>query len=378
MQIFSRLIVCFLGVALLLAGGTVDVHAQRASLEFGGDIGPDKVYAVGDTVQVTFLTTLDGVAVPGVRLTITHNGLTGVVNGGTTNLLGSLTVRGKIAALSGVYIQAEWPAQQLLVRGGFTVVDTPGSEEVVPALIVVDPPDPKSPLGVGDTFTQTIEIQDATDLTSWQMDIAFNPDVLEVVDISEGDFLKGEEAYDESDWVELLKLGGKETLFFVDEQNPGKIAIRQVRVRIPGAPMSGISGAGVLVKLNFRFVSFSEALLGLHNVRLSDSSGERLSYTVTLTPVVATHTSAAVEDINQDGKVDILDLVVVASSIGAAQPNLRADVNDDGIVDILDLVVIADSPHWGKSVAFIQVREPNAAAPAEEVEEESGGVDIGI
>ena len=66
--------------------------------------------------------------------------------------------------------------------------------------------------------------------------------------------------------------------------------------------------------------------------------------------------------------MNILDLVVVASSIGAAQPNLRADVNDDGIVDVLDVVAIAGSPHWERSVLMIQVREPNAAAPAANAE----------
>ena len=184
------------------------------------------------------------------------------------------------------------------------------------------------------------------------MDIAFNPEVLEVVDIREGDFLEQD---------------GGDTLF-LSEQSSGKIAIKQVRLGEIGTPMSGVSGSGVLVALRFRFVSFSEALLGLHNVRLSDSSGERLSYSVSLTPVVATHASAAVEDINQDGEVDILDLVAVASSIGAAQPNLRADVNYDGIVDVLDLVAIAGSPHWERSVLMVQVREPNAAAPTANAE----------
>ena len=458
MRIFSGLIVCFLAVVLLLAGGTVDIHAQNASLDFIADIGIDRVYAVGDTVTVPFVAILDGAAAPGVRLTITHNGLRDVVisNGGTTNLLGTVTVTGTLAAISDVYIQAEWSAQGRRVRGDFNVEDTveetpleaepahkgslevlghtgldkfypvgstveaifvakltgvaaPGEKLIIthnglrdvvisnggttnvlgmvtvtgtivdpsayieakwateqliaradlccapiiitPAAIVVNPPDPKSPLKVGDIFTQTIDVQNAADLAGWQMDIAFNSDVLEVVDISEGDFL-------EQDGTDAL---------FLDEQSPGKIAVRQVRVRGPGAPMSGVYGSGLLVELQLRFLSFSETLLSVQNVRLSDSSGERLSYTVTLTPVVATHTPAAAEDINQDGRVDILDLVAVAGSIGAARPNLRADVNDDGIVDILDLVAIAGSPEWGKIVPVVRVREPNAAAPAASV-----------
>ena len=447
MQIFFRLIVCFLGVILLLAAGTVDVHAQNAVLTISGDIGPDKVYQVGQAVEAIFTASDENRdPIEGVTLTITFSGLRDLTisNGGMTDAFGAVIVTGTIASDTGVYIQAVWPDEGLTARGDFNVADTPVSlevhdriggdwsyavgetvtvtfvarrgellaagekltithngltgvtisnggttnavgtviitgtmakddayieavwtanqlqaraelstyEQVVPALIVVSPPDPKSSLIVGDTFTQTIEVQNATDLAGWQMDIAFNPEVLEVVDISEGDFLEGD---------------GRGALF-LDEQHPGEISVKQVRVE----PVSGVSGSGVLVELRFRLVAFSEALLGIHNVRLSDSSGERLSYSVTLTPVVATHTSAAVEDINQDGQVNILDLVVVAGSIGAAQPNLRADVNDDGIVDILDIVAIADSPHWGKSVGFVQVREPNAPAPAEEVSGDIG------
>ena len=302
--------------------------------------------AVGDTVEVIFVAEIDNLLASGVQLTIASSGISDVVvsNDGITDVLGRVTVTGTIVQAEDVHISARWVERDLDARAEFHV---PHSA----ALIVVNSPDPKSPLAVGNVFEQVIEIQDAIDLASWQMDIAFNPEVLEVVDISEGDFL-------EQDDGEPL---------FLSEQHPGKIAIRQARVGEIGAPMSGVSGSGVLVVLSFKFVSSSEALLGLHNVRLSDSSGERLSYSVTLTPVVATHASDAAEDVNQDGQVDILDMITVAGSIGAAKPNLRADVNDDGIIDVLDLVAIAGSPHWGRSVNIVQVRESNAAAPAASV-----------
>ena len=343
---FSRFcIFACLGV-LLFASGTVDVNAQERSLEVAVIAGLDQEPPVGSTVSIHFTT-----SEPNAVLTITYSGLTdvSVANGGTvvTNVLGRrATVTGTITGRD-AWVRAEWRAAGRLVRAHICDCD----DYIRPALIVVNPPDPKSPLAVGDVFQQAIEIQNATDLASWQMDIAFDPEVLEVVDISEGDFLKQDD--------------GKS--LFLNERSLGKILIRQVRVGEVGAPMSGVSGFGVLVVLSFKFVSFSEALLGIHNVRLSDSSGERLSYSVTLTPVVATHASAVAADVNQDGKVDILDLIVVASSIGAAQPNLRADVNDDGIIDVLDLVAIAGSPDWGKVVPIVQVRAPNAAAPAASV-----------
>ena len=46
-------------------------------------------------------------------------------------------------------------------------------------------------------------------------------------------------------------------------------------------------------------------------------------------------------DVNSDGIVDVLDLVLVASMYGNKGQNLAPDVNSDGIVDVLDLVLVA-------------------------------------
>ena len=47
--------------------------------------------------------------------------------------------------------------------------------------------------------------------------------------------------------------------------------------------------------------------------------------------------SADIHDVNGDGVVNILDLVMVANGLGEAEP----DINGDGIVNILDLVAVA-------------------------------------
>ena len=46
-------------------------------------------------------------------------------------------------------------------------------------------------------------------------------------------------------------------------------------------------------------------------------------------------------DLNGDGVVNILDLVLVANQIGQPAANSIADVNGDGVVNILDLVLVA-------------------------------------
>ena len=46
-------------------------------------------------------------------------------------------------------------------------------------------------------------------------------------------------------------------------------------------------------------------------------------------------------DINGDGVVNVLDLVVIASKLGNQGQNLATDVNQDGVVSILDLILVA-------------------------------------
>ena len=114
MNTFSRLnllTLLFLGIVLMLVGGTTDVYAQETSLQVTGDTGTDKVYDVGDRVETVFTATdTDGEAVEGADLTITHVGLTDVTisNGGTTDEFGEVVVRGLITS-SCVFVRALWP-----------------------------------------------------------------------------------------------------------------------------------------------------------------------------------------------------------------------------------------------------------------------------
>ncbi len=54
-------------------------------------------------------------------------------------------------------------------------------------------------------------------------------------------------------------------------------------------------------------------------------------------------------DVNDDGTVDIRDLVLVASQFNQSGESLEGDINGDGTVNILDLVVVAS--HFGEDTS---------------------------
>ena len=374
MKTFSRLslfiLVCF-GFAVMLIGNTADVHAQVPSLEIQGATGQNEVYPVGASVTTEFYAKIGIAFAPNEDITITTHGIgspsvTGVVK---TNPVGRVSVTGTIELKKGAYIQAEWKSKQLRARADFNAEEI----GISPATIVVNPPNPKSKLQIGDTFTQMISIENrgtkypTLPLSAWQMDVVFNPLILEVVDVEEGGFL-------ESDGEDAV---------FVERRSLGRISASQARAgqtpnadpalpNIATAPSpAGIALAagdtGELLTITFRVLAVDEEVLGIHNVRLQsdedddeDGTPDRISYSILIRDVaVTTHQSSAKEDVNQDGAVDILDLVMVAGNIGSIPFNPRADVNGDGSVNVLDLIMVSTSEHWAKSVDMNEVAEAN-------------------
>ena len=77
--------------------------------------------------------------------------------------------------------------------------------------------------------------------------------------------------------------------------------------------------------------------LGTNTVEVSAAGIEN---TVTFHAISDTESPPITADVNSDGLVNILDLILIASSLGQAGQN-EADINGDGVVSILDLVLAA-------------------------------------
>ena len=184
------------------------------------------------------------------------------------------------------------------------------------------------------------------------MDIVFNPTILKVNDVTEGDFLKGsdidtlflpsivlDETGEVDPDVELTKINLN-----------GRINATQARYNTESGVELKPGESKTLLTITFEVLEYAEEALGIHNVLILTNTDtnkdgrkpDRVSYAILIKDVfVATvyYSSNSRYDVNQDGKIDLLDLVLAASSIGTH--NLRADVDDNGIVNVLDLVEIA-------------------------------------
>ena len=78
--------------------------------------------------------------------------------------------------------------------------------------------------------------------------------------------------------------------------------------------------------------------LGTNTVEVSAAG---IEVSVTFYAISDTESPPITADVNGDGSVNILDLVVIASALGNAGTNLAADVSGDGVVNILDLILVA-------------------------------------
>ena len=177
---------------------------------------------------------------------------------------------------------------------------------------------------VGDTFTLDIRAENVSDLAGWQFDLAFDPSVLEAIEVSDGDFLKTD--------------GG--TVFFqagrIDNAN-GKI----MGLKAALLSDSGVGGSGTLLRVRFKAKSDGETEVALGNFQFGSFTGENIpAGPLEITFIVEER--LATGDVNRDGVVSILDLILVARQLGKSVPSdSPEDINGDGIVNIFDLTLVA-------------------------------------
>ena len=182
----------------------------------------------------------------------------------------------------------------------------------------------KTPIHAGDNFTLDIRAENVFDLAGWQFDIAFDPAALEAIGVSEGNFLKTD---------------GGSTFFQSGSIN--NVAGKITGLSAARLSTQGVSGTGTLLQVTFKAKSTGETRLTLQNFEFGAITGD-------LIPAGPHQVSITVEeqlttgDVNRDGRVSILDLILVAQQLGKrVSAGSAVDVNGDGVVSILDLIRVA-------------------------------------
>ena len=177
-----------------------------------------------------------------------------------------------------------------------------------------------APLAVGEQMHLNIQIREGDSVSGYELTVGFDPTALR---------------YIESENADYLPVGA----FAV----PPVISNNSVYIAATSPAGPAPTSEGTLTTLTFEVIAAKGSTIKLMDVILSDGAGMPLAVTARNGRVMATELPTN-WDVNEDGKVNILDLTLVASSLNADVPvNPRVDVNRDGNVNILDLVLVAQN-----------------------------------
>ena len=190
----------------------------------------------------------------------------------------------------------------------------------------------ETPVRASGTFTLHLNVENVTDLAAWLCDIVFDSNTLEAVEVVEGDFLREDG-----------------TTFFLEstiDNTAGKItdlgAVRFFK--------GGVSGTGKLLSVVFVAKVVGEAQITLANQYAGSSDLVPISMSISEFVFNVEERVFPPWDVNQDGEVNILDLMHVAQYLREdPSVNPQSDVDGDGTIGILDLIVVAQ--HFEEAIA---------------------------
>lgn len=101
-----------------------------------------------------------------------------------------------------------------------------------------------------------------------------------------------------------------------------------------------VDGDGTLASITFEVIAVKNSTVRLSHVLLTDSTGTGETPQTAFAEI--TEPPIRPEDVNEDGVVDVSDLLFVATNFGKHGTH-AADVNTDGEVDVIDLALVASS-----------------------------------
>jgi len=216
-----------------------------------------------------------------------------------------------------------WATFLLLVLGLAIVLE---GASAAPALVKVDPP--SYSVKVNDSFHSNVSIVDVSQLAGWEFKLFYKRSVVSCANIEEGPFLK-------SAGLTFAIMSINSTF----NATHGRV--------LAGCTLLGFnkskSGSGVLAMMTFTAVGLGDSALDLTDTKLAGPGDPppQIPHSVA-DGTVHVGGSGKPGDVNGDGKVNVLDLISIASKLGWSGPpgSIPQDQNADGKVNVLDLIFV--------------------------------------
>ncbi len=196
-------------------------------------------------------------------------------------------------------------------------------------------------INTSEVFTTTIEITEVENLGSFELEIDFNPNYLQLNSLSLGDFLGS---------------SGR-TIFPLFENIDNTNGLLQYAVATLGSAIPGPDGDGVLLEMEWTaaddLANDVATTIILQNSQMTEPNGTLIDFGSQNGTV---HILACYQqDFDCDCDVDIVDVTMAAYAYGTTtgNPNYDAtyDLDNDGDVDIVDITMVTYDYGWscGKS-----------------------------
>jgi len=185
---------------------------------------------------------------------------------------------------------------------------------------------------VGEMFILSISVESFQPVAGWEFDLKFNPDILQAISSSEGNF---------------FTVNDSKTFFQQGAINNELGLVSGLKSAQLGGSRKGF---GTILEVEFKAKAIGKSPLTLTNYNFGDVNGQAVEMTIGTGQVDVIDVQPC--DVNKDGTVNIFDLILVAQAFGE-KVNSRSDTNGDGIVDILDLVVVANCFGQGAAPSIV-------------------------
>jgi len=198
---------------------------------------------------------------------------------------------------------------------------------------------------IGSTFTVHVNVSDVSDLFTWQLNMTWDSNLLNVSKLIPSEFLARSVNLTSSE-----ALGG-----LVINATDNALGLTGMAESILGN-VSGITGSGRLVSINFTVTGYgccdlAISLDGTLSTALLNSTGDSMAFTA----IGGYFRNKLIGDVTGEGEVDISDILKIKLHRSGPPPGpdgyeRNVDINDDTYIDISDILLV--KANRGRSVTL--------------------------